>query len=126
MPQTISQLEASIHRMTAVVRQGQAALTAQSFGENPDPMTRPKGWWVLACGDELDTDSMEKRDDARARLLKEARLAGVVLSEHIWVWDEEGKAQLVISTVPSLERAQILADALKRKGLIIRIRREVI
>ncbi|WP_229592050.1 hypothetical protein [Pseudodesulfovibrio sediminis] len=110
--------------MTAVVRQSHAAETARSFGENPTPKIRPRGWWVLACGDMLDESSIEQRDITRNALLRETRLAGIVLPENIWVWDEDGVAQLVISTVPSLERAQILAERLKKKGLTIRIKRE--
>lgn len=112
--------------MTAVVRQGEAREVAMSFGEDPEAEVRPLGWWVLACGDELDKDSLAARDDIRGKLLHEVRMAGLVLPENIWVWDEEGKAQLVIATVPTLERAERLAVHLKRKGLVIRIKREEI
>lgn len=124
MDKHISELENSILRMTAVVRQSQAAETARSFGEEPDPDRRPLGWWVLACGAALDQDSLERRDETRDRLLYEVRMAGLALSENIWVWDETGQAQLVISTVPTLERAERLARHLRAKGLTIRIRRE--
>jgi hypothetical protein len=40
------------------------------------------------------------------------------------VWDETGAAQLVISTVPTLKRADRLARHLRAKGLTVRIRRE--
>lgn len=112
--------------MTAVVRQGQANEVARSFGEETDPDVRPLGWWVLACGEPLDQDSQDERDAARNRLLHEVRLAGLVLPENIWVWDETGMAQLVISTVPTLKRAERLANHLRIKGLTIRIRREKI
>lgn len=124
MPNNIRQLEESILRMTAVVRARQAAVTAKSFGEEPNPKLRPRGWWVLACGDELDGDSFDQREMARERLLATTRLAGLVLPENIWVWDEHGTAQLVISTVPSIQRANILARKLREKGLTIRIKRE--
>lgn len=126
MDKYISELEDSIRRMTAVIRQNEAADVARSFGEDPDPEIRALGWWVLACGEELDEDSQEKREATRERLLYEIRMAGLVLPENIWVWDETGKAQLVISTVPSLERAERLARHLRSKGLTIRIRREKI
>lgn len=126
MDKNISELENSILRMTAVIRQKQAAETARSFGEEPDPDRRPLGWWVLACGDDLDQDSLDRRDEARDRLLYEVRMAGLVLPENIWIWDETGQAQLVISTVPTLERAERLAKHLRSKGLTIRIRREKI
>jgi hypothetical protein len=124
MPNDIRQLEESILRMTAVVRAKQAALTAQSFGEESDPNLRPRGWWVLACGEPLDQESFGQREVARQRLLAATRKAGLVLPENIWVWDEKGTAQLVISTVPSIQRANILAQKLREKGLTIRIKRE--
>lgn len=126
MNKRINELENTIRRMTAVIRQGEAADVARSFGEEPDPEVRALGWWVLACGEPLDEDSQEKREEARDKLLYEARMAGLVLPENIWVWDETGVAQLVISTVPSLERAERLANHLRNKGLNIRIRREKI
>jgi hypothetical protein len=110
--------------MTAVVRAKQAAMTAKSFGEETDPNLRPRGWWVLACGEPLDQESFDRREEARQQLLAATRKAGLVLPENIWVWDEKGTAQLVISTVPSIQRANILARKLREKGLTIRIKRE--
>lgn len=126
MQQNIHDIEESIRRMTAVLRQEQAGEVARSFGENPDPdpETRPLGWWVLACGRVLDGDSFNNRELERKRLLEEVRMAGLVLPENIWVWDDTGDAQLVISTVPTLKRAERLANHLRGKGLTIRIRRE--
>ncbi|WP_272700464.1 hypothetical protein [Desulfovibrio sp. Fe33] len=124
MQNAIRQVEESILRMTAVVRARQAAVTAKSFGEEPNPTLRPRGWWVLACGDSLDKASFDNREQARERLLAATRKAGLVLPENIWVWDDNGTAQLVISTVPSIQRANILAQKLREKGLIIRIKRE--
>jgi len=124
MNRNISQLEESILRMTAVVRQDQAAQTARSFGEEPDPDIRPLGWWVLACGQPLDDDSFKNREKAREHLLDTVRQAGLILPENIWIWDDTGMAQLVIKTVPSLDRAERLAKRLRSKGLTIRIRRE--
>ena len=124
MTTNIHQIEESILRMTAVVRHSQAELTAKSFGEERRPDLRPRGWWVLACGETLDEDSFDSRETARERLLRATRRAGLVLPENIWVWDEAGTAQLVISTVPNLERAQTLAKHLREKGLTIRVKRE--
>lgn len=123
---TIQELEESILRMTAVVRQGMADNVARSFGDNPDPEVRPLGWWVMACGEVLDIDSEDGREKSRGRLLHEVRMAGLVLPENIWVWDDSGQTQLVISTVPTIERAERLAKHLRSKGLTIRIRREQI
>lgn len=124
MTDNIHQIEKSILRMTAVVRHGQADLTARSFGEERRPDLRPLGWWVLACGTPLDDDSFDNREETREQLLITTRLAGLVLPENIWIWDENSTAQLVISTVPTLERAQTLARHLRKKGLTIRIKRE--
>ncbi|MDC0336442.1 hypothetical protein OAN24_06085, partial [Pseudodesulfovibrio sp.] len=94
MNKNINEIEDSILRMTAVVRQELATEVARSFGEETDPEVRPLGWWVLACGEPLDEDSQEKRDASRDRLLHEVRMAGLVLPENIWIWDEIGQAQL--------------------------------
>ena len=110
--------------MTAMVRQNQAEQTAQSFGEETNSKLRPRGWWVLACGEPLDKSSLENREVTRDRLLEDACKAGLLLPENIWVWDEAGMAQLVISTVPTLKRAQTLAKRLRTKGLTIRVKRE--
>jgi len=126
MDKNIHKIEESILRMTAVVRQELADDVARSFGEDPDPEVRPLGWWVLACGESLDGDTMEKRDASRERLLHEVRMAGLVLPENIWIWDESEMVQLVISTVPTLKRAERLASHLRSKKLTIRIRREKI
>lgn len=123
---TIQELEESIRRMTAAARRRQADEVARSFGEDPDAPARPLGWWVLACGAPLADGSFEQREAAREKLLHSVRMAGLALAENIWVWDDSGQAQLVISTVPSLERAERLADHLRRKGLLIRIKKEKI
>lgn len=126
MNRNVSQIEESIQRMTAVVRQDLAIGTAKSFGEETDADIKPLGWWVLACGGPLDEGSIEKRDKTRDKLLEQTKQAGLLLPENIWVWDETGQAQLVIGTVPTLQRAERLARHLREKGLTIRIRREKI
>jgi len=124
MNSNINEIEKSILRMTAVVRQEQAQWTAKSFGEVTDPELRPRGWWVLACGEPLDEDSFDNREKSRERLLEVIDQTKIMLPENIWVWDETGVAQLVITTVPTLERAQALAQKLRRKGLTVRVKRE--
>lgn len=121
---SINDVERSIQRMTATIRHGMAAEVARSFGEDPDPEVRALGWWVLACGEPFDDDSFEQREAARERLLETVREAGLILPENIWVWDDKGRAQLVITSVPTLKRAERLAEHLRTKGLHIRIRRE--
>ncbi|WP_419785150.1 hypothetical protein [Pseudodesulfovibrio sp.] len=126
MNRTIGEVEESIHRMTASLRQGQADEIARSFGENPDPEVKPLGWWVLARGEDVKDASFAEREAARERLLVQVRAAGLVLPENIWVLDETETAQLVVTTVPTLNRAEKLAEHLRTKGLDIRIRREKI
>ncbi len=126
MNSNINEIENSILRMTAVVRQVQGVEIARSFGDETDPDVRPLGWWVLASGEPLDEDSEKNREASRDKLLLEVRMAGLVLPENIWIWDETGNVQLVISTVPTLERANRLAKHLREKNLTIRIRREKI
>ena len=79
---------------------------------------------MRACGEPLDQDSFKDREQSRERLLKATRLVGLHLPENIWVWDDTNAAQLVIATVPSLQRAHVLANRLRKKGLTIRIKRE--
>ena len=126
MNRHIIDIEESIQRMTAAVRQGQAGEIARSFGEDPDSELRPLGWWVLACGDKPENDTDRAREVVRMKLLTRLRAAGLVLPENIWVWNEQNVPQLVISTVPSLKRAETLAARLRTKGLNILIRREKI
>jgi len=124
MNKNINKIEESILRMTAVVRQDQAVQTARSFGEETDPDIKPLGWWVLVCGEQLDQESFNQREKSRERLLEAVRKSGLLLPENIWVWDETGTVQLVISTVPTLTRAERLARHLREKGLKVRVRRE--
>lgn len=118
----LAQIEQCIKRMSALVRRELAHDVARSFGEDPD--AHREGWWVLACGDELDENSFDEREEARNLLLSEVEVAGVVLPEHVWVWDEARRAQLVITTMPTKERAERVAEVLREKGLTIRVRRE--
>ncbi|WP_147822126.1 hypothetical protein [Salidesulfovibrio onnuriiensis] len=120
----LGHIEESIRRMTAVVRETSARAVARSFGEDPD--AKPLGWWVLACGDPLDPDDFQSRDQARDRLRNKVEECGIMLTEHIWVWDESEAAQLVITTLPTRERAERVAAKLKSKGLAIRVRKEKI
>ncbi len=122
MPNTIHLIERTIGRMSAIVRRDEAHEALRSLGE--DPKADRLGWWVLACGEAFDPDDFEQREAARERLLDELQAKGVVLPEYIWVWDEQPRAQLVITSLPSEERAQRVAEHLRKKGLEIRVRRE--
>lgn len=115
-------IEHAIQRMTALVRKGEARSAARSFGEDPD--SGKLGWWVLACGASYDPDDFDQREAARLALLEELRALDVILPENIWVWDESMQAQLVITSLPSRDRAERVAAHLRAKGMTIRIKRE--
>ena len=84
-----------------------------------------RGWWVLAQGVPLDESDFSAREAAREALLARVRRAGILVGENVWVWDLSGRAQLVLTTLPTLERARMLAKRLREKGLAIVIRREM-
>lgn len=112
----LREIEDSIARMTFMVR----GLNAHEI--ILDDEVESLGWWVLACGEPLDEDDFESRERARDAVLKAVEAVGVVLPERIWVWDDTGRAQLVITTLPSEDRAERVAEHLRSKGLQIRIR----
>lgn len=110
----------------------------KSGGRRPSPYTgkhcekpgldaEPKtgGWWVLAQGRKLDAENFDAREAARADLLEAVLRAGVLVPENIWVWDEEGRAQLVLATLPTRERAWRVAERLREKGLTVVVRHEM-
>ena len=84
-----------------------------------------RGWWVLAQGGTLDESDFQAREAAREALLERVRRAGVLVGENVWVWDLSGRAQLVLTTLPTLERARKVAKRLREKGLAIVVRREM-
>lgn len=83
------------------------------------------GWWVLAQGGVLDPEDFAAREAVREELLAEVRESGVLAGENVWVWDETGRAQLVLATLPTRERAQRVAERLREKGLRVVVRREM-
>jgi len=84
-----------------------------------------RGWWVLAQGGPLDENDFGARETAREALLERVRRAGILVGENVWVWDLSRRAQLVLATLPTLERARKLAQRLRAKGLAIVVRREM-
>jgi len=93
------------------------------FGLDAEPKTGQ--WWVLAQGRALDPEDFDSREAARADLLAAVLRAGVLVPENIWVWDESGRAQLVLATLPTEERAWRVAERLRQKGLAVIVRREM-
>jgi hypothetical protein len=108
--------------------------TGKHYG-TPQPEARPEtqgepgleggGWWVLAQGRELDPEDFAAREAVREELLDAVRRAGVLVPENIWVWDESCRAQLVLATLPTQERALRVAERLAEKGLTVSVRREM-
>jgi hypothetical protein len=80
---------------------------------------------VLAQGGALDESDFAARERVREELLARVRRAGILVGENVWVWDLSGRAQLVLTTLPTLERARKLAQRLRAKGLAIVVRREM-
>lgn len=122
MQKKLGNIEDTIRRMTAIVRRDEANEALRSFGE--DPKSGKLGWWVLACGPYFDAEDFDQRETAREALLAELKRLDVILPENIWVWDETSRAQLVITSLPSRERAERVAEHLRAKGLTIRVKRE--
>lgn len=139
------ELARRIQRMAHLVRSGMQALAVEQLSQTParegqsarseaarpgsegsgaEPARQP-GWWVLAQGRKLDPADFEAREAAREDLLHAVLKAGVLLDENIWVWDETNRAQLVLATLPSQERALRVAERLREKGLNIAVRREM-
>ena len=99
--------------------------TGAPLETHPEFGAQGGGWWVLAQGRALDPDDFEAREAARDELLEAVRLAGVLVPENIWVWDETCRAQLVLATLPTEERAWRVAERLRQKGLAVIVRREM-
>jgi hypothetical protein len=131
-----------IERLTRLVRESQASgpQAAELFQPAPGPAPRPadkphrqpdrkadgqQGWWVLAQGAELDPEDFASREAVREALLAAVRQSGVLVGENVWVWDETGRAQLVLATLPTQERAERVAVRLREKGLSVVVRREM-
>jgi hypothetical protein len=111
-------------------RQKPGATVGQPFGQEAGhgghaQPGKGSGWWVLAQGAPLDPENFSSRETAREELLDAVRRAGVLVPENIWVWDEAGRAQLVLATLPTEERALRVAERLREKGLAVIVRREM-
>ena len=115
----------SLHRLHLIVKdhdQLSARLTDEA-GILEAPLSST-GWWVVAQGDVFDTSSTAQREKVRATLRDDVAATGITLSEHIWVWDNSCRAQLVLGTVSSKSEADQLAENFRRLGLNIAVIRE--
>jgi hypothetical protein len=122
MNQTVRGIEQAIQRMTRVLRRPAAFENAPSEEARRD---KGPGWWILAVGDPLDNASFEDRDQARDELRRQVEQAGLRLKEFVWVWDETDRAQVVVATLPSRDRAERVAERLRRRGLNVRVTPEM-
>lgn len=86
---------------------------------------RRPAWWVLVCGQPLDPDCIDRRDEARERLRDLVTAHGIAPKENVWVWDSTGLAQLVVGEFRTRDRAEEYAKELRRKGLKARVRLEM-
>lgn len=83
------------------------------------------GWWVLAVGGPYDAERFEQRELARTRLRQELLLLAIVPDIHVWVWDEEDRAQLVLRTFDDRPSAEAYAAYMTGRGVMVRVRREM-
>lgn len=106
-------LAALIERMASTAREHAAA-------------SRGRAWWVLLCGGALDADDFDQRERMREGLAEVARELGLVLSEHIWVWDDRNRAQLVVGRHATrelaLEESGRLAERIRALGRHVEVR----
>ncbi len=80
-----------------------------------------QSYHVLICGRSFAGLSLAERDQAREKLRFELFKAGIILLEHVWVWDETNQAQLEVASYQSLEEARGRQALLEEKGLRVRI-----
>jgi hypothetical protein len=80
---------------------------------------------LLVCGRSFQGLDFRERDRAREELRFELLRAGVMLMEHVWVWDRTDRAQLLVSSYPVRERAERRQNELEAAGLRCRIVREL-
>ncbi|MGE4554425.1 MAG: hypothetical protein AB7D57_15040 [Desulfovibrionaceae bacterium] len=112
-PSPAALLEQSIRRLTARVRGERRPEDELSPG-------RP-GWWVLAVGEPYGQDDFPARDAARERLRGRVTACGVHLAEWVWVWDTANQAQVVLATLPTRIRAELVAERFRTRGLHVRV-----
>ena len=112
MDPIIADIERTIERMTGCL-QGQA--------RQAGPAPEGRLWQVVAVGALLDPAAPAAREEARDRLRLAVEALGVRMVEHVWIWDETGRAQLGVAAYPERERAERLARARRGKGLEIRV-----
>ena len=101
----------------AILRMSQRLGSSTEFEGEP-------GWWVLAVGAQLDEEDFGSRERARERLRLKLEKAGIRLPEYIWVWDDAGRAQVVLATLRNEDYAARIARRVELKGIETRVARE--
>ena len=96
---------------------------SQSLGSRAEIEGEP-GWWVLAVGDRLDEDDFGARERAREKLRLKLEKRGIRLPEYTWVWDDEGRVQVVLARLSDENHAARIALRVESKGIETRVTRE--
>ena len=85
-----------------------------------------KGWWVVLCGNTLDPHDFDQREHMREMLSSAAKKLGLTLNEHVWVWDEQDRAQLVVGRYrfwgQAVEESERLARQIRTLGMSMVVR----
>lgn len=108
MHAVLEDIERAIARMTGCLRRAA-------------PGDQAGFWQVVVVGEPLDPEDFASRDRVREELRLRVLSLGIRLAEHVWIWDETGRAQLVVATYAEHERALRLAQAIRGKGLSVRV-----
>ncbi|MFW6357459.1 MAG: hypothetical protein ACOC0K_01870 [bacterium] len=112
VPLSLEALCEHIDRMTA-------ALSRKESGNSPTGFDGK--WWVLVCGDQLDKDSFDQREEARSRVRTLLQDKGITLLEYTWIWDDTNQAQVMVGKFQRYEEAEQFGATLEKKGLRWRI-----
>ena len=84
--------------------------------------TADAGLWVVALGGVYDPENFDQRETVRTRLRQELLLVAIVPDVYVWVWDENGRCQLVLREFSDRQVADAYAAALSGRGLEVRVR----
>ncbi len=94
------------------------------MGDLPQKTCYTQGWWVLAVGETLDPQSFVQREHMRDALRRELAQRSIPLAQHVWIWDETNRAQVMLRSFEHRELAEAFAAAVEKRGLRVRVVRE--
>lgn len=113
-----------LHDIEQAIQDMAAKAASLQHGDVPLETGYNRGWWVLAVGEPLDADSFEQRERMRDALRRELSQRSIPLAQHVWVWDETNRAQVVLRSFEHRELAEAFAAAMEKRGLRVRVARE--